>query len=719
MSVMILHTPERRYHRVRWQRLRCRKHNVWPAGMSAGHFGPIAVFAILVLASTVLAQDRRLIDRDDYADRLRAMWLGEIIANWTGLRAEGKRTEPPFLTDDDWGIDLGKGPLEFVTDQDPWKADDDTDIEYVYLHLMDQHKSGIGATLLSAEQIADGWIAHINRFIWVSNARARELMDRGGEGGGVVPPETGLGSANTHWLKIDAQLTTEFFGALAPGMPDRAMELAELPIAVTASGHAAHAAQFYVVLYSLATQVDPALAPPDRNVWLVTEARRSIPDTSKAADIVDFVLADYLANPDPDDWELTRDRVYERYQLNASANGFKYWGWTESSINFATGLIALLYGEGDYKRTIQIGTLSGWDADNGTATMGGLLGLMLGTDELIAQFPGQTLSDRFWISRTRDNMTDYLPDDPEAEDTFSLMAGRMVPIIERVIGQAGGLLDDEDGLWLLPPVPSADPLDLNPSQRLWNRSANNRVRLEGGTVSASSSVASNPPSGFDTGYGDPAHFANGFQHDFSGADVLNSIPRRFYSTLGAGGQPGDTQFLTVEYDRPVPIHTIRLIEGEHLDQPGARGGWFDTLWAQVRVGGQWIEPPGGYGVVGQIGSTAPFQIIDLVLAVPLSADGIRVGGLIGGGGADSEAYVAVAELDALADPNPPARPGFDLTGDGTIDLDDLHEYHAQPTDLTGDGVADERDRRYIERAVRWMERRDMLGVIWVTCPGVS
>ena len=43
------------------------------------------------------------IDRADYQDRLRAMWLGKAIANWTGLRTEGQVSTPPFLTDAAWG----------------------------------------------------------------------------------------------------------------------------------------------------------------------------------------------------------------------------------------------------------------------------------------------------------------------------------------------------------------------------------------------------------------------------------------------------------------------------------------------------------------------------------------------------------------------------------------------------------------------------------------
>jgi hypothetical protein len=138
-------------------------------------------------------------------------------------------------------------------------------------------------------------------------------------------------------------------------MPAQALVMADLPIRTTAGSYAAHAAQFYVVMYSLATQVDPTLSLREQNIWLVEEARRYIPDTSKTADIIDFVLADYLANPDKDNWELTRDRVYDRYDDNAREYGFVFRSWTESSVNLAAGVMAFLYGEGDFRRTVQLG----------------------------------------------------------------------------------------------------------------------------------------------------------------------------------------------------------------------------------------------------------------------------------------------------------------------------------------------------------------------------
>lgn len=380
------------------------------------------------------------LDRAAYAERLRAMWLGECLANWTGLRTEGVRIQRPFFTDADWGKPLGRdrAPIDFVL-LDPWQADDDTDIEYVYLHLMTQAR----ALLLSPEQIRGGWRAHINDFIWVSNRRARDLMERG-----ALPPATSDPALNPDALQIDAQLTTEIFGALAPGMPELALRIADLPIRTTAHGHAVHAAQFHVLLFSLAATVDPEKPRHEEIVRIVREARRYLPDRSKAADIIDFVLSAYLRAEDPDDWESVRDAIARRYQEEAAAHGFTYQGYTESAINLAAGTMALLFGEGNFRRTVQIGTLSGWDSDNGTATMGALVALIGGMEELRAAFPGVRLSERYHIHRTRPTLPDRLPDDPDAEDTFTDIARRMVDLVDLAVKEAGGEVGPTR--WLIP-----------------------------------------------------------------------------------------------------------------------------------------------------------------------------------------------------------------------------------------------------------------------------
>lgn len=591
-----------------------------------------------VAASATMAQPGRTLSRSDYADRLRAMWLGECIANWTGLRTEGARIAPPFFTDADWGTTPPGGQhIDFVLNQDPWLADDDTDVEYVYLHKM----SKVQRSLLTPDEIRDAWLLHMDtNYLWVSNLQAWTLMGRG-----VRPPMTGQPVANELWAFIDAQLTTEFFGALCPGMPEEALRLGDLPMRTTSFTFSQHASQFYAVLYAMALRVDPALTGREKALWLVREARRWIPDTSKSADIVDFVLNDFLNNADVNNWESTRDKIYDRYMLHAGQHGFQYHAWTESSVNFANGVMCLLYGQCDYKRTVQIGTLGGWDSDNCTATMGGLLGLMLGYNQMAAQFPGQPFSDRFDINRTRNNLPDYLPADPQADDTFTLMAQRMMPLVEQNILAAGGSVDAANDRWVLPSSVVGARVEFNPGRMLERRSANNRVRAQGGVVTCSASVpgvgVSIPPWTF--GVGDVSMIGNGYECDFAGRD-LDDGRRYFYSTQGSGQPPGTIQTLTVTYDRPVEAWCVRFIEGDHMSLPGITGGWFQSAAVELRVNGQWTAVQ--TTATDELTPKRPFQMVDYVLATPVQATGVRISGPSGG----ANGFVTCSELDVLSRP---------------------------------------------------------------------
>lgn len=548
-----------------------------------------------------------MLDRGGYHDQLRGMWLAQTVANWTGLRTEIQFNNPPFPTDASWGGFTQRGRIEFVF-QDPWLADDDTDIEYVYLHLMHQW----GREYLSPAIIADGWRAHINRYIWVSNQRARNLMNSG-----LQPPATGMWAVNPDALMIDAQLTTEFFGAIAPGMPWEALRLADLPIRTSSTGYATHAAQFHVVLYSLAPVVDRSLSGEEQVLWLVDEASRYFPDTSKTMEVVRFVREDYLSNPDKNNWERTRDRIYERYHRDAARNGFVYRGEFESTVNFGVGITALLYGQGNIPRTIQIGTLGGWDSDNPTATMGGLLGLMHGAAAVEQQF-GRTLSDRFQIRRTRDGLPDYLPNDGAAEDTFTLMADRMLLMVDRTVRRGGGRLEDD--VYRLPPRPRADHLLLNPVMRVYQGSANNQVRLRGGTVEAfSSSNAANA-----------WRFANGEETDFSGREVFSPSAGHWRSA----NSTAEKHWLAVTWSEPLPINAIRFVEGPRDNN----GGWFDEIGdLRVLVGEHWV--PVITTPNEEMLPSVPYQTIDFLLSEPKVARGVWIEG--------TGHHVTCLELDGL------------------------------------------------------------------------
>ena len=389
----------------------------------------ILFFLIVSSLSCSPKTDKLIIDIDEYKDKLRGFWLGGCIANWTGLPTENQRIDFPFFTDSDFG----KDKYDYVVDKDPWGADDDTDIEYVYQYAIEKFNN----YKLTGQQISSAWQEHIGLpKLWVSNLAALGQMQNG-----AIPPETSLPENNPMWEMIDAQLTTEIFGVLAPGRPEVALEMAYLPIRTTAYLHSQWASEFYVIMHSMASLVKPSLTRKEQIFWLAAQARKRIPDWSYIANMYDFVKAEYEANPDKDNWEQTRDKVAQRYQYEVNADYNYRYPW-DSGINFAASMVSLFYGEGDYKKTIRIGCMSGWDSDNPTSTWGGLLGFLYGHKGLQKHFEKTDFSNDYFIGRSRYNL-------PISTDNFTDMAYRGISIINRVVvEEMNGLISNNN--WIIP-----------------------------------------------------------------------------------------------------------------------------------------------------------------------------------------------------------------------------------------------------------------------------
>jgi hypothetical protein len=177
------------------------------------------------------------------------------------------------------------------------------------------------------------------------------------------------------------------------------------------------------------------------------QARQLLTDHSYPAAMFDYTKALFESGIP---WEQTRDSIYYRYQVNQedgytiTAKGLYCNGCFAAGINFAASLISLFYGEGDIVETIKIGSLTGWDADNPTATWGGLVGFMIGKEGIEEAF-GRTFSNRFNIHRTRQHF-------PAAGiDSFEEMAQKGIVIIDRVVKeQMGGDINLADNAWLIP-----------------------------------------------------------------------------------------------------------------------------------------------------------------------------------------------------------------------------------------------------------------------------
>jgi len=97
---------------------------------------------------------------------------------------------------------------------------------------------------------------------------------------------------------------------------------------------------------------------------------RFVPPVSRFAEAIRFVLA-LPVSKQP--WEETVDDIYDRYG--------KYH-WVHTINNAALVAAAVLSSNGEYEQAICNVVMGGWDTDSNGATVGSIMGTMLGAKKL-------------------------------------------------------------------------------------------------------------------------------------------------------------------------------------------------------------------------------------------------------------------------------------------------------------------------------------------------
>src|ERR1700678_4438481 len=157
--------------------------------------------AVRAASAEASATSLRL-SREEYLDRVRAIWTAQMIGQITGLRFEHRPASTLPVT-----------PLTHLPGYAP--VDDDYYYEMVAIRAFEKY--GIGLTV---EQLGEQWLEN-NAGTWGSSEQALMLLKRG-----VKAPDTGHPRYNKLWWTIGPQFSSDVYGALTPGMPNAAAALA-------------------------------------------------------------------------------------------------------------------------------------------------------------------------------------------------------------------------------------------------------------------------------------------------------------------------------------------------------------------------------------------------------------------------------------------------------------------------------------------------------------
>ena len=346
-------------------------------------------------ASPCAAGETVQVTREDLLDRIYGGWLAGMIGNLQGLPHEFKYNDEPRATLPEFTCGLPDGG----------RTDDDTDIEWVHIHEMDRS----GVLKIPYPRVRELWLANMNRGVWIANKQARKLM-----GKGMLPPKTGDPAVNpSSWYNLSGQFCVEAYGLVSPGMPQTASELGVHYAHITVSGEPIQAAQYWTTMIALAYFHKGSMEE------LVLESLGGVDPDSRHAAMVKKTVGFYRKHPD--DWKAARHLVHQTWFG-------KPWNNNATVTNGALVILALLYGENDYYKTLQHAFALGYDADCNAATAATVLGVRLGFQRL-SQVKGFKLKDIYKNGR-RAGMPKSVKISEQAE--------QLLRVAEKVILANGG-----------------------------------------------------------------------------------------------------------------------------------------------------------------------------------------------------------------------------------------------------------------------------------------
>ncbi|MFC9996467.1 ADP-ribosylglycohydrolase family protein [Nocardia sp. NPDC127526] len=341
---------------------------------AAAEFDPVTAPATTPVASPAAA----LRHSAELPDRIHGGWLGRCVGCTLGKPLENGFVWTPrrirgYLDP------IGAYPLrDYVPVRDPmppdaelhwtWPEstlgnidgcprDDDLDYTVLGLHLLEQH-----GPAFTADDVAALWLERLPFLQTYTAERVayRNLID------GYAPPDTAT-YRNPYREWIGALIRADIHGYTNPGNPSRAAALAARDASVSHVGNGLWAARWAAALISASFT-----APNPEQALLA--AHTVIPAQSRLGIALTEVVLDH---GDGRSWEEAIAQIRARHSR---------YNWVHAIGNACVIAAGLLWGEGDFTKTIALTVQGGWDTDSNTATAGSVAGILTGAAAIPAHW---------------------------------------------------------------------------------------------------------------------------------------------------------------------------------------------------------------------------------------------------------------------------------------------------------------------------------------------
>jgi hypothetical protein len=362
------------------------------------------IIAVCSLSLSAVAQntETRQISIDELGDKIRGGWAGQMI-----------------------GVSYG-APTEFAhlqtlvpeSDLPVWKPEmirealnqDDLYVDITFAEVLDRH--GLDA---STEDFG-AMFRDTEYALWHANLAARRALRRG-----VPATLSGTPAVNMHANDIDFQIEADFIGLMSPGLPQASNELGFRAGRVMNHGDGILGGLFVSAMYATAFFEDDVGA-------IVAAGLAALPPESDYAKVILDLLAWHEQSPD--DWIKVWHQVNDKWDRNEAcpAGAMRPFN-IDAKLNGAYVALGLLYGEGNFEKTMLVSTRAGQDSDCNPSSALGILGVVKGFNDL----PEKYTSGIADIEDERFNYTSY-----SFIDIVESSVDRAIQLIERTGGSVSG-----------------------------------------------------------------------------------------------------------------------------------------------------------------------------------------------------------------------------------------------------------------------------------------
>lgn len=240
----------------------------------------------------------------------------------------------------------------YIDKIDAAPVDDDTNYTVLAQVIFEQYGENF-----TPENVAQSWLAHQPKNAYCSAERVAFCNFIKG----YLPPQSAV-FQNPYREWIGAQIRADYWGYINPGNPEKAAKMAFTDASISHVKNGIYGEMFVAAAIATAAETN------DIKQILLTGLGQ-IPSTSRLYESV-LKIIEMFENGMPQNECF--DYIHSQY------NEFEGYGWTHTISNAMIVAAALLYGNGDFGKSICMAVETAFDTDCNGATVGSILGMANG-----------------------------------------------------------------------------------------------------------------------------------------------------------------------------------------------------------------------------------------------------------------------------------------------------------------------------------------------------